>query len=596
MKEHIAHMVRDRAARWGSREVFRFRDKKNDVFKSYTWNEFTRDADKVSRALISLGFGHGSHIGIFSDNRLEWTVSDIGILGIRGVVVPFFGTASRSQVKYIVDETEMQLMFVGNSEQLEKAIWLLDHSESLKKIITYEDIAGIRDERCITWENFMKLGEDPLFGTELEQLYDQAQPFDLATILYTSGTTGEPKGVMLGHENFMECFVIHDNRLDLTDKDVSLCFLPLSHIFERTWTFYLMHCGVVNVFLENPREVIKTLPIVNPTVMCTVPRFFEKTYEGIQVETAKWPKIKRHIFEWAIKVGHQCSEYRKTSDELPSSLKFKHKLAEKLVLKKLRHVFGKNIRQMPCAGAAIREDLLRFFHATGLFVNYGYGATETTATVACFKTDRYEFESCGTVMPGLAVTFSEEGEIMVKGPTVFRGYYKKQEETAKALKDGWYMTGDKGNFTSDGNLVMADRIKDLFKTSVGKYVSPQKLELLLGQETLIEQIIVVGDNRKYVSALIVPSFEHLKSTAEKLGLDLSDRKKLVSDEAIIKLFQEKLDQIQSDVTPYERVVKFTLLTEPFSVENSAMTSTLKLRRKVISEQYKEQIELMYSAG
>ncbi len=596
MKEHIAHLVRDRATRWGSREVFRFRDKKENVFKSYTWNEFSRDADKVSRALISLGFGHESHIGIFSDNRLEWTLSDIGILGIRGVVVPFFGTASKSQVQYIVDETEMQLMFVGNQEQLDKAIWLLDHSATLKKIVIFPDGAEIADQRCITWENFMKLGEDQLFSTELEELYEQAQPFDLATILYTSGTTGEPKGVMLGHDNFMECFTIHDNRLDLTDKDVSLCFLPLSHIFERTWTFYLMHCGVVNVFLENPREVINTLPVTNPTVMCTVPRFFEKTYDGIQAETAKWPKIKKNIFDWAIAVGHQCIEYRKTSSELPRGLKFKHKVAEKLVLKKLRLVFGKNMRQMPCAGAAIREDLLRFFHATGLIVNYGYGATETTATVSCFKNDRYEFESCGTVMPGLAVKFSEEGEIMVKGPTVFRGYYKKPEETAKALKDGWYMTGDKGHFTSDGNLVMADRIKDLFKTSVGKYVSPQKLELMLGQEKLIEQVIVVGDNRKYVTALIVPSFDNMKEIAVNLGIDPAERKKLVAHEAVIKLFQEKLDEIQVEITPYERVAKFTLLTEPFSIENSAMTSTLKLRRKVIAEQYKEQIELMYSAG
>jgi long-chain acyl-CoA synthetase len=271
-------------------------------------------------------------------------------------------------------------------------------------------------------------------------------------------------------------------------------------------------------------------------------------------------------------------------------------IAEKLVLKKLRDVFGKNMRQMPCAGAAIREDLLRFFHATGLFINLGYGATETTASVSCFKNDRYEFDSVGTIMPGLAVKFTNEGEIMVKGPTVFRGYYKKPEETAKVLKDGWYLTGDKGHFTKDGNLVMSDRIKDLFKTSVGKYVSPQKLELLLGQEKLIEQVIVVGDNRKYVSALIVPSFGHLEATAEKLGLDPADRKNLVSHDAIISHFQEKINALQADVTPYERVVKFTLLTEPFSIENRAMTSTLKLRRKVIAEQYKEEIELMYSAG
>jgi long-chain acyl-CoA synthetase len=596
MKEHIAHLVRDRAARYGSREVFRYRDSNEKAFKSYHWDEFRRDVDKVSRSLIALGFGHESHIGIFSDNRLEWTLSDIGTLAIRGVVVPFFGTASRSQVKYIVDETEMQIMFVGNQEQLDKATWLLDNSDSLKKIVIYPGNASNGDQRCITWEDFLALGNDPLFGDELEELYEQAQPMDLATILYTSGTTGEPKGVMLGHENFMDCFVIHDNRLDITDKDVSLCFLPLSHVFERTWTFYLMHVGAVNVFLENPREVINTLPIANPTVMCSVPRFFEKTYEGIQVETAKWPKIKRNIFNWAIRVGYECNEYRKDSAELPSSLKFRHNIAEKLVLKKLRHVFGKNMRQTPCAGAAIREDLLRFFHATGLFVNYGYGATETTATVSCFKTSDYEFSSCGTVMPGVSVSFSEEGEIMVKGPTVFRGYYKKPEETAKALKDGWYLTGDKGHFTSAGNLVMADRIKDLFKTSVGKYVSPQKLELLLGKVSLIEQIIVVGDNRKFVSALIVPSFEHLKLETARLGLDPADRKKIISDETILKLFQEKIDEAQADVTPYERVVKFTLLSEPFSVENNGMTSTLKLRRKVISDQYSAEIEQMYSAG
>jgi len=595
MKEHIAHMVRERAVRFGPKEAFRFRDRNDSEFKSFSWNEFTSETDKVSRALIALGFGHESLIGIFSDNRLEWTISDIGILAIRGVVVPFFGTASGAQVKYIVDETEMKIMFVGNQVQLDKASYLLDHSDSLQKIVIFPGDASSTDERCIRWEDFLKLGTDPIFSTELELLYDQAQPFDLATILYTSGTTGEPKGVMLGHENFMDCFGIHENRLDVSDKDVSLCFLPLSHVFERTWTFYLMYCGALNVFLENPREVIITLPIVNPTVMCTVPRFFEKTYEGIQVESAKWPKIKRQIFDWAIKVGHQNSEYRKTSTEVPSTLKFKYKLAEMLVLKKLRQVFGKNIRLLPCAGAAIREDLLRFFHAAGIFINFGYGATETTATVSCFKKDRYEFESCGTVMPGVAVKFSEEGEIMIKGPTVFRGYYKKPGETANALKDGWYMSGDQGYFTEEGNLVMIDRIKDLFKTSVGKYVSPQKLELLLGQEKLIEQVLVIGDNRKYVSALIVPSFEQLKTNAEKLGIDPSDTLTLVSHESIVRLFQEILDAIQVDLTPYERVVKFTLLTEPFSIENSAMTSTLKLKRKVIAEQYKEQIELMYSA-
>lgn len=596
MKQHIAHMIKDRAARFGSREVFRYRENPGGTFKSYHWTEFTRDTDKVSRALISLGFGHGSPIGIFSDNRLEWSLSDIGIMAIRGIVVPFFGTASVAQIKYIVDETEMQLLFAGNQEQVDKALKLFEHPTTLKKIVYYRKDVQTADDRCISWEDFLKLGEDPLFATELARCYEEAQPFDLATILYTSGTTGEPKGVMLGHDNFMECFKIHDDRLDVNENDVSMCFLPLSHIYERTWTFYLMYRGTVNTFLENPRDVISVLPVVNPTLMCTVPRFFEKTYEGIQAETAKWPSVKKRIFDWAIATGHKRNEYRRLSEKLPFGLGIQSAVAEKLVLRKLRNIFGKNIRVMPCAGAAIREDLLRFFHATGLFVNFGYGATETTATVSCYKSDWWEFESCGTVMPGLQVKFSEAGEIMVKGPTIFRGYYKKPEATREVLIDGWYMTGDQGKFTPNGNLVMTDRIKDMFKTSGGKYVSPQKIELLLGQENLIEQVIAIGDNRRFVSALIVPSYEHLNPVAIGLGLDPSDRAGLIGHAAIIRLFQERIDKLQEELTPFERVVKFTLLTEPFSIENSAMTSTLKLRRRVIMEKYKDQIEFMYLAG
>lgn len=596
MKEHIAHMVRDRASRYRTREVFRYLDKENQTYISYSWDELISDTNNISRSLIALGFGHGSRIGLFSDNRLEWTLADIGILAIRGVVVPFFATASAAQVKYIVDETEMKIMFVGNQEQLEKAIWLTDHCDSFEKIICFPSCAPPDKKDILSWENFLKLGQEAALGDELERLLGQAQAFDLATILYTSGTTGEPKGVMLGHDNFMQSFIIHDQRLDIDENDVSMCFLPLSHVFERTWTFYLLHRGAVNVFLENPREVIKMLPIANPTVMCTVPRFFEKTYEGILSESAKWPKIKQHIFDWAVNIGHKTSEYRKSSLETPVVLKLKYKIANVLVLKRLRNVFGKNIRLMPCAGAAIREDLLRFFHATGIFVNFGYGATETTATVSCFKSDQYEFGSCGTLMPGLGVKFSEEGEIMVKGPTVFRGYYKKEEETARSLKDGWYMTGDKGHLSGEGNLVMSDRLKDLFKTSVGKYVSPQKLELLLGRENLIEQIVVVGDNRKFISALIVPSFENLKPVAGKLGIDPADRHELTTHVEIIKLFQEKIDRAQAELTSYEKVVRFILLPEPFSIENNAMTSTLKLRRKVISDMYRDQIEAMYLAG
>ncbi len=593
--EHIAHMVRDRASQYGSREIFRYREQPEGPFKSFSWNEFKDHADKVSKALISLGYGHGSLIGIFSDNRLEWTLTDLGIMGIRGVVVPFFGTASTTQVKYIVDETDMQIIFTGNKEQMEKALSLFDQPTSLKKIVCYHSDCIPADDRIIGWKDFLELGEDSSLDAQLETLFDEAQPDDLATILYTSGTTGEPKGVMLHHDNFMETFKLHDLRLDISDQDVSMCFLPLSHVFERTWSFYLMHRGAVNVFLENPREVIDTLPKANPTVMCTVPRFFEKTYEGIMAEYNRWPRTKQKIFDWAITTGHQLSTYRKDSRTVPFGLRIRKSIAEKLVLKKLRAIFGRNIRMMPCAGAAIREDLLRFFHATGLFVNFGYGATETTATVSCYRSDKYEFGTIGTVLPGLEVKFNEQGEIMVKGPTIFKGYYKKPEATAEAIKDGWYMSGDKGHFTPSGNLVMTDRIKDMFKTSVGKYISPQKIELLLSRDSLIEQVVAIGDNRKFITALIVPSFENLKSHLPHLNLDDLKKERHILHEKVLELYHHRIEKLQEELTSFEKVKKFTLLTEPFSIENSAMTSTLKLRRKVITERYRDHIELMYSA-
>jgi long-chain acyl-CoA synthetase len=592
MKQHIVNILKERASKYGSSEMYRFRS--GQKYHSISWNEILAEVENVSCALSDRGYGYGSKIGIFSNNRPEWSITDYGILGIRGVVVPFFGTATREQVRYIVDETGMELMFAGNAEQVEKAVWVLDHSESLKNIVVYDPTLQLSDPRCISWTDFIVSGSHKRNPEKLAQILDEAQPDDLATIIYTSGTTGEPKGVMIGHDNFIYCFGIHDQRIDVTDKDVSMCFLPLSHIFERTWSYYIMHCGAVNVFLENPREVIDVLPVVKPTLICTVPRFFEKTHEGIMTEYSKWSGAKKIIFDWAISKGRQSSQFRRFSMPFPFIHKVKHAIADRLVLRKLRGIFGGNIRMMPCSGAAIRPELLNFFHAAGLFVNFGYGATETTATVSCFKSDVYELESCGTQMPGIEVRISDKGEILVKGKTVFRGYFKKKSETDKVLVDGWYHTGDKGHFSDSGNLVMTDRINDLFKTSVGKYVSPQKIELTLGRDAFIEQVIAIGDNRKYITALIVPSLQHLKDYAQRLELKYHSDAHLVSLKEIRELIAGRIEVLQSELASFEKVVRFTLLHEPFTIENNAMTSTLKFRRKVISEKYRDEIEEMYS--
>ena len=590
----IPQMIRDRANTYSSREVFRFIDKKTDEQKSMSWNQFVDGSAKVSKALLSKGFGLESKIGIFSNNRPEWTISDIGILDIRAIVVPFFATASKEQCKYIVDETEMKLMFVGDEEQLEKAVWLLDNTHSLEQVVVFEKGIELTDNRCVDFSHFC----DTEVNTEIEakhiSLQSEAKLSDLATILYTSGTTGEPKGVMLNNENFLHTFKVHVDRLDLSDKDVSMAFLPLSHIFERTWSFYLLYVGGTNFYNENPRQIIDVLPIAKPTAMCTVPRFYEKTYEGIIKETNNWSSTKKKIFNWSIKIGSKVSNYRKKGKALPAVLKMQYGIADKLVLSKLRAIFGGNMRTMPCSGAALPIHLLKFFHATGVFVNYGYGATETTATVSCFKTDEYEFESCGTLMPEMEVKISTENEILVKGKSVFVGYYKKPEETKEVLKDGWYCTGDEGQITADGNLLMTDRLKDLMKTSVGKYISPQKLETLLGQDTMIEQVVVVGDNKKYVTALIVPVVEQLQALAESLELKFADVKELLSHVQIRDHMLERINQLQNELTNYEKIKDFVLLTEPFSIEANTLTSTLKTKRKVILKLYKKQIDAMYA--
>lgn len=586
-------MLRERVSSYGDRTVFKYRDKLTGNYEVLSWNTLLDKTKKVSEAFLSLGYGYRDNIGILSANKPEWTISDLGILAVRGVVVPIYATSSKQEIEYIVNETKMKLLFVGSSDQIEKILWLLDHCETLEKIVVFEGRIPENDNRFIEWTRFLELSDNEKYSEKLNQMLEDAQSDDLATIIYTSGTTGIPKGAMLGHDNFMAALKINNERLEITEDDVSLCFLPLSHVFERTWTYFLLYCGATNIFLENPREVIDTLSVVRPTVMCTVPRFFEKTYEGILQEAEKWPSYKKKIFDWSIKIGHRNIEYLKNSEKAPLILGFKKLFADKLVLKKLRLIFGGKIKVMPCAGAAIDSKLLRFFHATGIFINYGYGATETTATVSCFKSNKYNFDYCGSIMPEVSVKIGNQNEILIKGDTIFKGYYNKEEETLKVLKDGWYSSGDEGNVVEDEYLVMTDRIKDLIKTSGGKYVSPQKLELLLAQDKYIEQVVIIGDNRKYISALIVPSFEVLKYVASKLKIGEDNNEILVSNSEINKFFQLRIDKCQEELTPYEKVVKFTLLPEAFNIDKRTLTNTLKIRRNVIAEQYSDLIDKMY---
>ena len=593
MAENIVQMVLENASRYNSRVAFRKINQDKNSQEQILWEKLVKDTQTVSRALLSSGTLTFENIGIFSDNCPEWIQADMGILSIRAVTVPFYSTSSKQQLKYIVDETGMKKIFVGNQEQLEKALWLLENTDSLEKIIVFDSGIALSDSRCISWIKFLESDSGNHFEDELRSRMEAIKPDDLVTIIYTSGTTGESKGVMLTHATFIYTFRIHDQRLDVNESDISVCFLPLSHVFERMWTYYMLYRGATNVFIDNPREIIKRLSSIKPTLMCTVPRFFEKTYEGIQTELSRWSPLKKKIFKWSVKIGHDYSGYLSKNRKPSFILGWKHAVADFLVLKKLRLIFGGNIRYMPCAGAAMSHSLLRFFHAAGVFVNYGYGATETSATVSCFRSDKYDFDTCGTTMPGIEVKISDKGEILVKGENLFKGYFKKPEETAKTIIDGWYHSGDQGHLTPNGDLVMTDRIKDLIKTSSGKYVSPQKIELLFGQDPYIDQVIAIGDNRKYITALIVPSFLALRNEADKIGLRDHVDSELLLKKEIIDFYHDRIHKLQEDLANYEKVIRFKLMPEPFTIQNGMLTNTLKVRRNMLIDQFKEDIDKMY---
>lgn len=433
------------------------------------------------------------------------------------------------------------------------------------------------------WNDFIAYASQDK-QTELNQRLADKNLSDLFTMIYTSGTTGEPKGVMLDYANIAHQLHAHDLALPKIDEnDVSLSFLPFSHIFERAWVAYVLYRGATVCYLEDTNEVRNALNEVKPTLMCAVPRLYEKMYSAIWDKVNKAPIHRRALFKWAISVG---KKKRKNT--------LSYKLADKLVLNKLRALLGGRIRMMPCGGAKLEPTIGQFFQAIGVNIKLGYGMTETTATVSCWADEQFEPNSIGRLMPNAEVKIGENNEILVRGGMVMRGYYKRPEETALAFtEDGFLKTGDAGEFDAQGNLYITDRIKELMKTSNGKYIAPQYIEGKIGKDKFIEQIAIIADAKKYVSALIVPCFESLEEYAKQLNIKYQDRMELVKHSEIVQLFEKRINELQKELAHFEQIKKFTLLPQAFSVKMEEITPTLKLRRKVILERYRKQIESMY---
>jgi len=453
-----------------------------------------------------------------------------------------------------------------------------------------------RDKTSIYYDEFLALGEGLPHNAVVEERTARASDSDLANILYTSGTTGEPKGVMLHHFNYREAIRIHDIRLTaMTDKDVSMNFLPLTHVFEKAWTYFCLHRGVQVCVNLRPADIQTTIKEIRPTLMCSVPRFWEKVYAGVQEKIAQESGLRKAMMLDALKVGKMHNiDYLRAGKTPPLMLHLKYKFYEKTIYALLKKTIGiENGNFFPTAGAAVSDEICEFVHSVGINMVVGYGLTESTATVSCFLDKGYEIGSVGTVMPDLEVKIGENNEILLRGKTITTGYYKKPEATAAAIdKDGWFHTGDAG-YLKGNHLYLTERIKDLFKTSNGKYISPQALETKLSIDRYIDQIAVIADQRKFVSALIVPVYGLVKNYAKEKGLEYKDMTDLLQHPKVQALFRARIDTLQQQFAHYEQVKRFTLLSEPFSMERGELTNTLKLKRSVVAKNYKELIDKMY---
>ena len=583
-----------KAKQYGEKTLFRFKDNDSDAWNDLSWNMVANDVNLVSCALLAIGCGEKEIVGICSPNYHYWTITDYAIYGFRGISVPIYPTSSPSQIKYIVDETNMRFLFVGNQDQYDKAISI---ESSLEKIIVFDSSTDLKnDDRALYFNDLLKIGEEnrEAYSQVVEDYLANATKDDVATIIYTSGTTGEPKGAILKNTNFFFAFYLHDIRVKVGDTDTSITFLPLSHVYERSWGYYIMYKGSVIVFMDDPKNILSMLKEVKPTMLCTVPRFYEKIYEGIWDKVSSWSKTKQNIVKWAITVGKKYSYRKKEGKVIYIGLLLKQRIAKKLVFDKINSVLGGNLRLSPCGGAALSPKIVEFFHSIGLMINHGYGLTETTATVSCYETQGYEYDSVGKIMPDVEVLINEDNEILIKGDSVFHGYYKKEDATNEAFDGGWFKTGDAGILTEKGNLRITDRIKDIIKTSGGKYVAPQMLEGMLSHSSFINQTAVVGNKRKYISALIVPEFSKLRQWAADNGISYSDNIDLVNNEKVVDLFQTEINDHCKDLAPFERIIRFTLLGKEFTLESGEITATLKIRRKAINMIYAKEIENMYS--
>lgn len=599
-KSHLSVLVHDQAKKYGDREVLVYKDFGGNTWKSYTWNEFSYKVKVVSNALLNFGVKPQENIGIFSQNSVQYVFCDFGAWGVRAVTIPFYATSSEQQIQFMINDAQVRFLFVGEQEQYDKAHRVFSHCPTMERIIIFDNNVKIdpNDSNAVYFDDFLKLGENLPRQTEVEKLYKEASPDDLANILYTSGTTGDSKGVMLSHLQYSAAMEANDRAVTVTEKDRVLNFLPYAHIFEKGWTILCISEGATLIVNTDPREVQKAMKETHPTSMCAVPRFWEKVYTGVKEKIDSANPIQRKLFKHALAVGRKHNiEYLSRGKRPPLALHMEYEMYNKTLFSLVRHELGlEHTNIFPTAGATVSAHVEEFVHSIGLTMVVGYGLTESLATVTCDRVGEkpYTIGSVGRPINSIKIKISEEGEVCLKGPTITKGYYNRPDITAQSFDDeGYFKTGDSG-YMKDGELFLKDRIKDLFKTSNGKYIAPQMIEAKLLVDKFIDQIVIIADQRKFVSALIIPEYGALEKYAQTNGISFTSREDLCSNGKIHQMIAERIETLQQQLAHYEQIKRFTLLPKPFTMESGELTNTLKMRRKVINEHYKNEIEKMYA--
>ena len=597
-KCHLSMLVHEQAKKYGQAPALTFKNFGSEQWKTVSWNQFSTRVKQVSNALLNLGVKPQENIAIFSQNSIHYLYTDFGAYGIRAVTIPFYATSSEQQVQYVVNDAKIRFLFVGEQEQYDKAHRVFPLCESLERIIVFDKSVRIstHDPNALYFDDFLALGENLPRQSEVEKRWAEANEDDLCNILYTSGTTGDSKGVMLSYSQYHAALKANDECVPVGEKDRVINFLPFTHILERAWSYLALSEGAQLIINTYPKDIQESMRATHPTCMSSVPRFWEKVYTGVKDRLDNSSAMQKKLFLRALSVGKKYNiDYLSKGKRPPLGLKLEYQMMNKTVLSLVRKQLGlEHPNIFPTAGATVSPEVEEFVHSVGINMIVGYGLTESLATVSCDHKDKpYTVGSVGRIINGLQVKIGENNEILLKGPTITKGYYKREELNKTVFdSEGFFRTGDAG-YLKNGELYLTDRLKDLYKTSNGKYIAPQMIEALLLVDKYIDQVAVVADQRKFVSALIVPEFRLLEDFARDKHIAFDSREDLCENATIQHMMLDRIHTLQQQLAPYEQIKRITLIPHHFSMEDGELTNTLKLRRPIINANYKKEIDKMY---